>query len=137
MCDRCGESTINVHISASFFTGVLALLYTVKPVLVATSIKQATCIKQACIQIPKQANTLKCTCIKQAPVLSKHILIVPKVLALYRLDCTANVLGPFFPLLLSVRTRLLLFSCALIRKFNVRSPAFSLSFLDTVFLQFL
>ena len=39
---------------------------TVKPVLVATSIKQATCIKQACVQFPKQANTLKCTCIKQA-----------------------------------------------------------------------
>ena len=54
---------------------------TVKPVLVATSIKQATCIKQACIQIPKQANALKCTCIKQAPVLSKQILIVPSVLA--------------------------------------------------------
>ena len=50
---------------------------TVKPVLVATSIKQATCIKQACIQFPKQANTLKCTCIKQAPVLSKQIFIVP------------------------------------------------------------
>ena len=50
---------------------------TVKPVLVATSIKQATCIKQACIQIPKQANTLKCIFIKQAPVLSKQILIVP------------------------------------------------------------
>ena len=49
----------------------------VKPVLVATSIKQATCIKQACNQIPKQASTLKCTCIKQAPVLSKQILIVP------------------------------------------------------------
>ena len=51
--------------------------YTVKPVLVATSIKQATCIKQACIEFPKQANTLRCTCIKQAPVLSKQILIVP------------------------------------------------------------
>ena len=36
---------------------------TVKPVLVATSIKQATCIKQACIQFPKKANTLKFTCI--------------------------------------------------------------------------
>ena len=51
--------------------------YTVKPVLVATSIKQATCIKQACIQFPKQTDTLKCTCIKQAPVLSKQILSVP------------------------------------------------------------
>ena len=50
---------------------------TVKPALVATSIKQATCIKQALIQYPEMANTLKCTCIKQAPVLSKQILIVP------------------------------------------------------------
>ena len=46
---------------------------TVKPVLVATSIKQATCIKQASVKVPKGANTSKCTCIKQAPVLSKHI----------------------------------------------------------------
>ena len=50
---------------------------TVKPVLVSTSFKQATCIKQAHIQFPAQANTLKCTCIKQAHVLSKQILIVP------------------------------------------------------------
>ena len=34
-----------------------------------------------CIQIPKQASTLKCTCIKQAPVLTKQILIVPSALA--------------------------------------------------------
>ena len=54
-----------------------SLASTVKPVLLATSIKQATCIKQACIQFPKEANTLKCTCIKQAPVLSKQILIIP------------------------------------------------------------
>ena len=32
---------------------------TVKPVLVATSIKQATCIKKACIQFWKKAITLK------------------------------------------------------------------------------
>ena len=49
---------------------------TLKPVLVATSIKQATCIKQA-IQFLKQENTLKCTCIKQASDLSKQILVVP------------------------------------------------------------
>ena len=52
-------------------------IYTVKPVLVTTSIKQATCIKKGCIQFPKKANKLKFTCIKQAPVLSKQILIVP------------------------------------------------------------
>ena len=49
---------------------------TVKPLLVATSIKQETRIKQACIHFPKEANSLKCTCIKQASVLSKHILII-------------------------------------------------------------
>ena len=59
------------------FNAHLPYKCTVKPVLVATSIKQATCIKQACIHVPKKENTLKCTCIKQAPVLSKHILIVP------------------------------------------------------------
>ena len=36
----------------------------------ATSVKQATCIKQACIQFPEKENMLKCTCIKQAPALS-------------------------------------------------------------------
>ena len=50
---------------------------TVKPVLVATFIKQATCIKQACRQFPKKENALKCTCIKQTPVLSKHFLFIP------------------------------------------------------------
>ena len=44
----------------------------VKPVLVTTSIKQATCIKQACVQFSEKANMLQHTCIKQAPVLSKH-----------------------------------------------------------------
>ena len=39
---------------------------TVKPVSVATSIKQAACIEQACIEFPKLANVLKCTYIKQA-----------------------------------------------------------------------
>ena len=50
---------------------------TVKPVLVATSIKQATCVKQTSIKFPKKANTLKFTCIKQAPILSKQILFIP------------------------------------------------------------
>ena len=61
--------------------------YAVKPVLVATCIKQATCVKQAtgvkqaicvkqiCLHFPKKANALKCTFIKQAPVLSKRILL--------------------------------------------------------------
>ena len=50
---------------------------TVKTVLVATS-----CIKTAFTDFPpKNENTVKCTCIKQAPVLSQHILIIPKMLA--------------------------------------------------------
>ena len=74
-------------------------VHTVKSVLVTTSIKQAACIKQACIHFPKKADALKCTCInpialregkivynfglpecnrvKQAPVLSKYIFIIP------------------------------------------------------------
>ena len=70
---------------------------TVKSVLVATSVKQATYINQVCINFPKWANTLKHTCInpvtlrkakivcnsglsecnraKQAHVVSKHILL--------------------------------------------------------------
>ena len=59
---------------------LLALTYlldnTVKPVL-ATSIKHATGITQTFIQFPEQTNTLQRTCIKQTPVLSKQILIVP------------------------------------------------------------
>ena len=55
---------------------------TVKPLIVATSIKYCTaCITQACIQIPKEANTPKCTCMKQAPFLNKKILIIPYVFA--------------------------------------------------------
>ena len=55
--------------------------HTVKPVLVAFPIKQATCIKQACTlySFPKKGK-LKCTCIKQAPVLSQYMLIIPLVL---------------------------------------------------------
>ena len=43
----------------------------VKPALVATCIKPATNVKQVCIQFLQNANTLKSTCIKQVPVLSK------------------------------------------------------------------
>ena len=42
-----------------------------KPALVATCIKQATYVKQVCIQFLQKTNTLKRTCIKQIPVLSK------------------------------------------------------------------
>ena len=40
----------------------LMIKYTVKPVLVATSIKHTTCIKQD----PRKCHILKCTFIKQA-----------------------------------------------------------------------
>ena len=36
-------------------------IYTVKPALLATCIKLATCVKQACIQFHQKANTLKST----------------------------------------------------------------------------
>ena len=36
---------------------MLKLAGTVKPALVATCMKQATCIKQACIQFPQIENT--------------------------------------------------------------------------------
>ena len=55
--------------------------YTVKPFIVAPSVKQAACIKQAWFQFPKKANLLKFICIKQAPVLSKYIWIISWVLA--------------------------------------------------------
>ena len=48
--------------SASLYKNVFrkrGRAFTVKPALVATSIEQATCIKQASVQFPKRANTLK------------------------------------------------------------------------------
>ena len=45
-------------------------------VIVATSVKQAICFKQACILFLKKAIALKLAYIKQAPGLSKHILII-------------------------------------------------------------
>ena len=70
---------------------------TVKPVLVATSIKNATCIKQTCNQFPEKENALKCTCIKQTPVLNKCSLIIPKVLATgWTVIANANAFPPNF-----------------------------------------
>ena len=42
--------------------------HTVKTVIVATSVKQAICIKQACIPFPEKGK-----CMENAPVLSKHL----------------------------------------------------------------
>ena len=51
---------------------------TVKPVLVATSIKQATSIKKPVVWFPIQTiNKFKFTFIKQAPASSKHFSIIP------------------------------------------------------------
>ena len=59
---------------------------TVKPVFESTSIKQATCIKQASVLFPKVANAFKCTYLRQAPILRKHILIILWELARYRFE---------------------------------------------------
>ena len=50
---------------------------TVKPALVASSIKQATCIKRPVFRFPIMTDKNKMTCIKQAPVLSKHFSFLP------------------------------------------------------------
>ena len=55
--------------------------FTVRPVLVTTSIKQATCIHRPVFQFPIMAYKNKFTCIKQALVLSKHFSVIPLVLA--------------------------------------------------------
>ena len=60
----------------------------VKLVFVATSLKQAACIEQACIHFPKRAKSLKSIYFKEALVVCKHVLIISYVLAQYRLDCT-------------------------------------------------
>ena len=56
---------------------VLGMETTVKPVLVATSIEQAICIKRPVFRSPIMTNKNKFTCIKQAPVLSKHFSFIP------------------------------------------------------------
>ena len=68
-------TSLDVSAVAGHHAMPAALLFVkVKPVLVALSIKHATCIKQACIHFLKKAHALKGTCIKQAPVLSKQNL---------------------------------------------------------------
>ena len=51
--------------------------YTVKPVLVVTSIKQPTCIKQPEESCPKIHRLIYLNCIKQPPAFSSHILSFP------------------------------------------------------------
>ena len=55
--------------------------YTVKPVLVVTSIKQPTCIKQPEESCPKIRRLIYLNCIKQPPAFSSHILSFPWVAA--------------------------------------------------------
>ena len=50
---------------------------TVKPVLVATCIKQATCITRPVFRFPIKTNKFICTYIKEAPALSKHFSVIP------------------------------------------------------------
>ena len=54
---------------------------TVKPVLVVTSIKQPTCIKQPEERCPKIHILIYLNCIKQPPAFSSHILSFPWVAA--------------------------------------------------------
>ena len=54
---------------------------TVKPVLVVTSIKQPTCIKQPEESCPKIRRLTYLNCIKQPPAFSSHILSFPWVAA--------------------------------------------------------
>ena len=54
-------------------------LFTTKPVSVATSDKQATCIKQACIHFLKKASILNCTTIHSYPIFSTRYSIMCKV----------------------------------------------------------
>ena len=64
--------------SLSAFTYItFKIAHTVKPVLVATSIKQATCIKRPVFRFPVMTYKYNFTCIKQAPGLSKHFLAIP------------------------------------------------------------
>ena len=51
----------------------------VKPVLVVTSIKQPTCIKQPEESCPKIHRLIYLNCIKQPPAFSSHILSFPWV----------------------------------------------------------
>ena len=64
---------------------------TVKPVLVVTSIKQPTCIKQPEESCPKIHRLTYLNCIKQPPAFSSHILSFPWVAAQDRFDC--NLIG--------------------------------------------
>ena len=54
---------------------------TVKPVLVVTSIKQPTCIKQPEESCPKIHIPIYLNCIKQPPAFSSHFLSFPWVAA--------------------------------------------------------
>ena len=69
---------------------------TVKPVLVVTSIKQPTCIKQPEESCPKIHRLIYLKCIKQPPAFSSHILSFPWVAASDRFDCISITLGLSF-----------------------------------------
>ena len=60
---------------------ICGLQNTVKPLLVVTSIKQPTCIKQPEEGCPKIHKLIYLNCIKQPPAFSNHILSFPWVAA--------------------------------------------------------
>ena len=74
------KNTTNLS-SAELAQRVVKVKYTVKPVLVVTSIKQPTCIKQPEESCPEIHRLLYLNCIKQPPAFSSHILSFPWVAA--------------------------------------------------------
>ena len=73
MLSRCLLLTEVMYCFSGISGGGVSGVKTVKPVLVATSIKHTICVKHACSQFPKKESTLKGT----SPVSSKHILFIP------------------------------------------------------------
>ena len=63
------------------FHSPVILCYTVKLVLVVTSIQQPICIKQPEESCPKHHRLIYLNCIKQPPAFSSHILSFPWVAA--------------------------------------------------------
>ena len=82
----CGHSLEEPHWGTSnehpqHFFSLRNKKNTVKPVLVVTSIKQPTCIKQPEGSCPKIHILIYLNCIKQPPAFSSHILSFPWVAA--------------------------------------------------------
>ena len=72
-----GCFSYNSLLEQSESIGKITFQCTVKPVLVATFIKQATCLKRPVFPFPVVSNKYKHTCIKHVPALSKHFFKYP------------------------------------------------------------